>query len=343
MDLIDRLNGPTEPASVFARAFALRDARKPGTADGGFDEENIILTSVGTAVNAGAAVKALLKELQVQRVYGITTPSHLFSLLHRHLAVERGALLVPAPEGEHLPLATAGLDRTSTLRLRATEEELLGLLSHQGVRILAGQQRELFAARLSRTDYRKSPRLALFPFFHHNRLLATLIVFESPILDLEPTVLDVILGALSDSAGRLLFDGRQRPMGNRSRAVVLQRGQIADTIDRLSAERSHHQLQIVEADLDSMADTILEVHPHLDRERLLEDMVDTVALLVSATHDVAHLGQGRMIFLGLLRPPLDSELLVHLVSTTIAHLFGIGLRQVLDHRERQAHEFSREA
>lgn len=342
MDLIDRLNGPTEPESVFARAFALRDSRKPGTAERGFDEENIVLTSVGTAVDAGAAVRALLKELQVQRVYGITTPSHLFSLLHRHLAVERGALLVPATEGEHLPLATAGLDRTSTLRLRATDEELLGLLNHQGVRILAGQQRELFADRLSRTDYRKSPRLALFPFFHHHRLLATLIVFESPILDLDPTVLDVILGALSDSAGRLLFDGRQRAMGNRTRAVVLQRGQIVDTIERLSAEGSQRQLQIVETDLDPMADTILEVHPHLDRQRLLEDMVDTVALLVSATHDVAHVGQGRMVLLGLLRPPLDSELLVHLVSTTIAHLFGIGSRYRLGHEERAAHEFSRD-
>ncbi|MEX2445376.1 MAG: hypothetical protein WD492_17385 [Alkalispirochaeta sp.] len=343
MDLIDRLNGPTEPESVLARAFALRDARKPEDTESGFDEEHIVLTSAGTPVDAGAAVRALLKELQVQRVYGITTPSHLFSVLHRHLAVERGALLVPAPEGEHLPLATAGLDRTSTLRLRATDEELMGLLSHQGVRILAGQQRELFADRLSRSDYRRSPRLALFPFFHHNRLLATLIVFESPILDLDPTVLDVILGALSDNAGRLLFNGRQRPMGNRSRSVVLQRHQVADAISRLSAEDPHRQLQIVETDLVPMAETILEVHPHLDRERLLEDMVDTVALLVSATHDIAHFGQGRVVFLGLHHPPLDSELLVHLVSTTISHLFGIGPRHVLTHRERSTDELSGDA
>lgn len=343
MDLIDRLNGPAEPESVFARAFALRDARKPADADSGFDEENIVLTSDGTAVDAGAAVRALQKELQVQRAYGITTPSHLFSLLHRHLAVERGALLVPASEGEHLPLATVGLDRTSTLRLRATDEELLGMLSREGVRLLAGQQRDVFADRLSRSDYRKSPRLALFPFFHHNRLLATLIVFESPILDLDPTVLDVILGALSDSAGRLLFDGRQRAMGNRSRSVVLQPHQMADTIARLSAEGSNHELQIVETDLEPMADTILGVHPHLDRDRLLEDMVDTVALLVSSTHDVVHQGHGRVVILGLLHSPLDSELLVHLVSSTISHLFGIGNKQILEHRDRSPHELSREA
>ncbi len=342
MDLIDRLNSPAQQDSVFARAFALRDSRKPEETESGFDDENIVLTSSGTAVDAGAAVRALLKELQVQRVYGITTPSHLFSLLHRHLAVERGALLVPAPEGEHLPLATAGLDRTSTLRLRATDEELHGLLSHKGVRILAGQQRELFSDRLSRSDYRKSPRLALFPFFHHQQLLATLIVFESPILDLDPTVLDVILGALSDSAGRLLFQGRQRPMGNRARSVVLQRHQIPDTIRRLSENGGLHQLQIVETDLDPIAETILDIHPHLDRERLLEDMVDTVALLASATHDVANLGHGRVILLGLSHPPLDSELLVHLVGRTLSHLFGIGPHTPLGFQERTTDELSRE-
>jgi hypothetical protein len=343
MDLIDRLNGPAEPESVFARAFALRDARKPGDTERGLDEEDVVLTSRGTSVDAGAAVRALQKELQVQRVYGITTPSHLFSLLHRHLAVERGALLVPSSEGEHVPLATAGLDRTSTLRFRATDEELARLLSQQGVRILAGHQRELFADRLSRSDYRKSPRLALFPFFHHNRLLATLVVFESPILDLDPTVLDVILGALSDSAGRLLFDGRQRAMGNRTRSVVLQRTQIADTVDRLSHEGQNRELQIIEADLDPLADTIMDLHPHLDRERLLEDMVDTVALLVSATHDIAHLGQGRILFLGRRHDSLDSALLVHVVSTAISHLFGIGPRRIIEHQERSAHELSREA
>ncbi|MFW5695002.1 MAG: hypothetical protein ACOCYB_07520 [Alkalispirochaeta sp.] len=342
MDLIDRLNGPTQPDSVFARAFALRDARKPEDAESGFDDEGIVLTSGGSAVDAGAAVRALLRELQVQRVYGITTPSHLFSLLHRHLAVERGALLVPAQEGEHLPLATAGLDRTSTLRLRATEEELRGLLSNQGVRILGGQQRELFSHRLSRSDYRKSPRLALFPFFHHQRLLATLIVFESPILDLEPAVLDVILGALSDSAGQFLFNGRHRPMENRIRSVVLQRHQVRETLNRLEGDRGQRELQIVETDLDPMAETILEIHPHLDRERLLEDMVDTVALMVSATHDVAQFGQGRVMLLGLFHSPLDAELLVHLVGTTLSHLFGIGHHGALSVRVRTVDELSRE-
>jgi hypothetical protein len=342
MGLIDRLNDPSEPDSVIARAFALRnsslspDPVVPPSPERGMD------LSPSVPIDAGAAIRALLKELQVQRDFGITSPSHLFSLLHRHLAVERGALMVPAPEDEHLPIATTGLDRTSTLRLRFTNEEITTILDGPRVTIVSGSARELFASRLSLADYRHSPRLAFFPFYHLNRLLATLIIFGSPFLELEPTVLDVILGALSDNAGRMLFDGRHKPLGYRSRAVVLQPDQMSTAIARLEEAKGSADIQVLEVDLTSTVELILEVHPYLDRDRLTGDMIDTVALLLSDTHSIIRRGNGRILLIGLERPSVDGELLVHVLSTAIVHLFGAGSRHLLSYRERSIDEIVRE-
>lgn len=349
MGLIDRLNGPADSESLFGRAFALRDSRPLAPDPAGEraeavrpdPEAPIIAISPGAStVDAGAAIRALLKELQTQRSYGITTPSHLFSLLHRHLAIERGALLVPAAEGEHLPLATAGLDRTSTLRLRLTDEELATLITDRKPTLVSGSQRSMFEPRLSRADFRRSPRIVLFPFFHVKRVLATLVVFGSPILELDPTALEIILGALTDSAGKLLFDGRQRALGDGTRSVVLRYPESADAVARLcrSAEAEGYSVEAIEADLAPLARRIHEVHPLLDRDRLLADMVDTAGLLMSGSHSVIHLGASRVIFVGRAVPSHDPELLMHLVSTTVSHLFGIGTPALLDHRELPAPE-----
>lgn len=351
MGLIDRLNGPADSDSLFGRAFALRDSRPlvpeadtpapsptpdpdaPITPLPRREARDTPAPAVG--VDAGAAIRSLLKELQTQRSYGITTPSHLFSLLHRHLAIERGALLVPAAEGEHLPLATAGLDRTSALRLRMTEDELHELITDRKPVLVTGSQRGLFESRLSRADFRRSPRIVLFPFFHVKRILATLVVFGSPILELDPTALDVILGALTDSAGKLLFDGRQRAFGDRTRSVVLRRPQSADAVARMMrrVEAEGHRVEAIETDLAPLAERIRQVHPLLDNDRLLSDMVDTAGLLLSGSHNVIHSGTSRIVFVGPSLPSHDPELLMHLVSTTVSHLFGIGSPVILEHRE----------
>jgi hypothetical protein len=211
--------------------------------------------------------------------------------------------------------------------------------------LLAGSDREIFAGRLSRSDYRNSPRLALFPFFHLKRLLATLIVFDSPILDLDPAVLDVILGALSENAGRMLFDGRQKPLGHRSRAVVLGLEQLPDTLTRLLLRGEHQgrEIEQLELDLASIVGVVEEAHPHLDRERLIEDVLDTTALLVSESHDVIHRGETRVSLVGLTNPNLDPALLVHLVGSTLAQLFGVGSRHTLTFEQPPVDVTEREA
>lgn len=351
MALIDQLTGDGD--SLVGRALSLRDGTPPAapdTTDAAAPSESVEAAPPPPAaardhdVDPGAAVRALLKELQVQRSFGITSPSHLFSLLHRHLQVRRGALLVPAPEDEFLPIATAGIDRTSALRLRFTGDEIGELVQGQRVAILSGAQRERLADRMSRSDFRRTPRVALFPFFHLNRLLAILVVFGSPILEFDPSVLNVIIGALSDSAGRLLFDGRQKPLGYRQRSVVLHQNQAADAAERLLAgARSDTTPHALRLDITALVDLVLQVHPHLDQDRLLEDMIDTIALLVADSHSVVHSGRGILLLLGYTRATMDSELLVHLIGTTVAQLFGVGQPTQLEFSDVAIDDIRRDA
>ncbi len=346
MGLIHRLNAPPDPESVVGRVLAMRRSREPGVLPETVNEGSASDTQKAeSTVDAAAAIRSLLRELQTQRRYGIATPSHLFSMLHRHLRVQRGALLVPNQEDEFLPIATSGLDRTSRFRLRVTSAELSELLTPGNVAVLTGDARDFFSDRLSRVDFRSSPRLGLFPFTHLSRVLALLIVFDSPILDSERVVLDVLLAALSDNAGRLIFDGRQKPLSLRNRGVVLPTDQIS-TIRRRIEERARERdsaAEVIEVEFDSTIRTILEAHPHLDRERLIEDVFDTAALLVSSHYSVVRTDNDRALLLGVASASIDVELLIHLLGSTLAQLFGCDRLPKLQFHLRSADDIGRDA
>ena len=285
MGLTDRLSRNENGDGVFDRALAMRthlvddvdeDASasrsQPESAPPKVDDDQIV---------PGAAIRSLLKELQTQRHFGITTPSHLFSLMHRHLLVRKGAFLVPHRDGGMIPIATAGLDRTSTFRIRLREEETGWLGTGKSAVVLDNAKRSALADRLSRSDRKQAPRIALFPFTHLRKIVAVLVVLDSPILRMDPDVLDVIVGALSESAGRLLFDGRQRPMDHRVRTSIFRTTHLPDIVTRLEAlaNREKRDLESIDIDLTPLIETITDVHPHLDRARLLDDLLDTTLFL----------------------------------------------------------------
>lgn len=344
--MIHRLNTPSDSESVVGRVLAMRRSREVvGPEEIPKEPSSPDATRAEPTVDAAAAIRSLLRELQTQRRYGIATPSHLFSMLHRHLRMERGALLVPNQEDEFLPIATSGLDRTSRFRLRVTGNELSELLTPDGVTILTGEARDFFSDRLSRVEFRRSLRLGLFPFTHLGRVLALLVVFDSPILDSERVVLDVLLAALSDNAGRLIFDGRQKPLGFRNRGVVLPADHIS-TIRRRVEEQARElagTAEVIEVELDSTVHTILEAHPHLDRERLVEDIFDTAALLVSSHYSVVRSNDDHMLLLGVASTSVDVELLIHLLGSTLAHLFGCDRLPQLQFHLRGADDIGRDA
>lgn len=347
MGLIDRLQDDQSTQGAFGRALSMRKSRSaPFEASQPADVSTIAddAPSGESEIVLGAAIRSLLKELQTQRHFGITTPSHLFSLMHRHLHVRRGAILIPHRDGGMVPIATAGIDRTSGFRVRLLEHEIDWLGSGRSAIILDDRQRETFTKRLSRADARHAPRVGIVPFTHIRSIVAALVIFDSPILYMDPNVLDVIVGALSESAGRLLFDGRQRPMDRRNATSIFTLEHMTE-ISRRLAERSDEEEQevvIIDVDLAPLVATIVQNHPHLDRSRLLEDLLETTALLTEKTHSVVQLPDQGMLLVGNNEPSAPPDLLVHLLTVTLASLFGCTYTEQLRYSLRDINEYLRD-
>ena len=338
MNTFERLYETHDSEGAFSRAISLRTSSLEQADAAAFThpegkEED---SPAEGQIDPGQAVRALVRELQIQRTYGITTPSHLFSLLHRHLSVTRGAVIVPSNEDEYVPLATSGLDRTSRLRLRFTSKEAVELSPAPRVEIIDAHGCEILASRLSKSDHRKTTHVVVFPFWHYKRLLATLLVFDPP--RFSHPVLDVILGALSDSAGRLMFDERQRPLDHRAQSVVLRPSQVGDTITRLRESAPDKEITFIEMELTPLIDEVIKSHSHLDRDRLLDDLIDTVGMLVGDLYNTVQVGRGRVLMVGHKAPTHDTRLLAHIVGLSLGSLFGLSSMQEISSIERSENE-----
>ena len=346
--LIDRLNdGPIDKESVFGHAMSMRGAGDTYL----LESEEGTLSHIGPDLDGeddqivpGAAVRSLMKELQTQRHFGITTPSHLFSLLHRHMALRRGALLVPHRDGDMVPIATAGLDKTSAFRIRILQDELEWLGNGKHAVVLDDSRREILSKRLSRRDAAVTPRIALFPFTHRQDVVAVLVVLESPLLRMDPQILDVIVGALSESGGRLLFDGRVRPFDLQPGSTIFQRSHLPSVLGRLKqqAQQAHREVLVIEVDMQPLVAEFAEAHPHLDRARLFEDILDTTALVTRSAHTTVFLGGNRVALIDIDTDLAAPQLVVHLLTTTLASLFGSTHPRPLTYRLWTAEEVDSE-
>ncbi len=332
MELKQRLSQDGKPNSIIGRAIAMR---------GGAPEPEKTDNSPDIAI--GAAVRAFLRELDGEQHPGIVTPSQLFSLFHRHLQVERGSFLVYEPsEGAFVPIATVGLDETSRFRFRLDDSMIKNLRIESRVRVLSSDERESLQSVVSSGDYRRSPRIALFPFTHLKSVLAILVVFDSPMLELDRTVLDVLLAALTDRIGRMLFDGREKPLARRARASVFDPGLISDAIARSQqkAEERGSEIICIEVGLSPILQAVVSAHPHLDTNRLTEDILTTVALLTSKEWITVQQPGVRVILIGVQDNATDPELLVHLLSTTLRQLFSAGSAVRLQYSLRNPQDLS---
>lgn len=345
MSLIDRLQRDANPDGVFGRALTMRESRTvapegplPEVVDsitppkGNTDAESIV---------PGAAIRSLLKELQTQKHFGITTPSHLFSLVHRHLLVKRGAILVPHRDGGMVPLATAGLDKTSAFRIRLSAEEVAWLGSGKSAIILDDTRRETFIRRLSKADARNAPRIVLFPFTHLRETVAVLVIADSPVLHMDPNVLDVIVGALSESAGRLLFDGRQRPFDRRVSSSVFTYEHLPSILERLQGQESgsDRRILLIDVEIGPLINRIIENHSHLDQSRLSDDILETTALLTETSYSVVNRGERTLTLVGREEPTAPPELVAHLLTVTLSSLFGCAYPETLKYTVRTAEEY----
>ena len=339
MDLIDRLQRDANPDGVFGRAFTMRESRT--IAPDGPLPEAAEPTEEPDSIALGAAIRSLLKELRSAKHSGITTTSRLFSLIHRHLSIKRGAILVPYRDGGMVPIATAGLDKTSTFRIRLSEEDVAWIGSGKSAIILDDARRAAVVHRLSKVDARNASRIVLFPFTYLGETVAVLVIVDSPVLHMDPTVLNVIVGALSENAGRLLFDERQRPFDRREPSSVFSSEHLPSIVGRLQQQASTKKrpILLVDVEIGPLIDRIIEDYPHLVQSRLTEDILETTAHLTEMSYSVVNSGDRTLTLVGREEPTAPPKLVVHLLTVTLSSLFGCIFPEQLQYTVHAAEEY----
>jgi len=277
------------------------------------------------AVDPAAAVRSLVRELETVDRQGIETPSHIFSLLYRHLQVQKGAILVPEAGSDVLvPLAASGIDITSRRKLRVQRSEIAPFLESD-VSFITGDERHFLKNHLSSREYREALRIAVFPFEMNTQLLALLLIFDSPFLDLDEDVLRVLLSALNDAASRILFQGREKTMRKAAPVVLYPHAQLEQAIS-VVADRARNRATIPTAivlSLGGLESGIIAHHPHLDPFRLRQDIDRTIAALMADQAQAIPLESDKLALLLSDDKGLDIELMVHQLQVTVGSLFGI--------------------
>lgn len=270
------------------------------------------------------AVRRLLKSLG-ELESSLESPGRLFEQLVEHLRLRKAALLLPDHQSDRFLVWSAlGIDKTTQQRMRPREEELAALFSAQGDEVLILTKKEFgsLAGYLSYRERDSLERAALFPFRHGRQTLAVLLILDSPYLSLDPSILRILLAALADMSGRLLFSNRDIPISRARKSVLFNRAEIADTIERLATTGDGTTVAtVLRIDLAKARDKIIEENQLLDPYRVTQDIVTIISAFL-ASEGFAGLEDSDTVLVVLPgETQTDRDLLIHQLRHSLVTLF----------------------
>ena len=270
------------------------------------------------------AVRRLLKALG-ELESSLESPGRLFEQLVEHLKLRKAALLLPDHQSDRFLVWSAlGIDRTTHQRMRPREGELEAIFSAQGEDVVIITKDELgsLGEYLSHRERDSLDRVALFPFRHGRQTLAVLLVLASPYLSLDPAILRILLAALADMSGRLLFSNRDIPISRARKSVLFNRAEIADTIERLATTGDGTTVAtVLRVDLSKAREKILEENQLLDPYRVTQDIVTIISAFL-AGEGFAGLEDSDTVLAVLPgEAQTDRDLLIHQLRHSLVTLF----------------------
>lgn len=270
------------------------------------------------------AVRRLLKSLG-ELESSLESPGRIFEQLVEHLKLRKAALLLPDHQSDRFLVWSAlGIDRTTHQRMRPRESELQAIFSAHGDDVLILQKEELggLAEYLSHRERDSLERAALFPFRHGRQTLAVLLVLDCPYLSLDPAILRILLAALADMSGRLLFSNRDIPISRARRTVLFNRHEIADTIDRLATTGDGSRVAtVLRIDLSRARDKIIQENPLLDPYRVTQDIVTIISAFLAGEGFAGLEDSDTVLAVFPGEAQTDRDLLVHQLRHSLVTLF----------------------
>ena len=292
----------------FARARALRLGRDAGAHDADFDP--------------ATALKHVMIDLKVQRKYGMNAAAYLFASIRRHMRITRGALLVPVASHWE-PSASHGIDPTTLMRLRIPNEVTNQMMSAESTAGVDAEVKQKLKPYLSLADFRAGVRPVLIPVSYANRPLALIVVLESPLIQQDTAVLDLLTIALSDPAGAILHAGRTRSGGAVRLPVVFAREQAADMLGRLRRDIGDAAVVTMVLNMAPVIDSLCTDYPDGSEKRIEREILEMLARVVGHYMSVFAVGGHSTWFIGRLPNHSDDELIMRLLIRTVMLMFSV--------------------
>ncbi|WP_455383501.1 hypothetical protein [Salinispira pacifica] len=239
----------------------------------------------------------------------IESAAHLFAMLKRNLLLRKAALLLPDPEESmFVPWSITGFDITTQRRLHIPEETAYTLFSNRVPLMLLfeGDEMRPLEPYFSVREFSALKRLVFCSFFYEARLLAILVIADTPFFGLDPTILQVMYSAFEEGISSLLFRSREERIARIQLPLLFAFDQLSPMAHEAlnQAGKGDASILFMEVDPEPAVVRILERTRETDRYRVRQDVLRILNTLLAGLGKVFTLPRHRLL---LMRTELDGD------------------------------------
>ncbi len=281
-----------------------------------------LASEVSSELHPEQAIRRLLKSLGELEA-SLESPGRLFEQLTEQLLLRKAALLLPDHQSDcFLVWSAVGIDRTSQQRIRPREAEIEALLNGSDVVVLTHEEMGPLLGYLSHRERSSLKTAGIFPFRHGRQTLALLLILDSPYLDLDPAILRILLAALADMSGRMLFSNRDIPISRARRSVLFNRREIGDTIERLAETGDESSVAtVLKVDVSQVRAQILGANAYLEPYRVTQDIVTIIAAFLAGDGFAGLENSDTVLIVLPGEAQIDRALMIHQLRHSLVTLF----------------------
>lgn len=262
---------------------------------------------------------------------GVEYPAGLFNALKTNLQISKGALLLPEKDGGTLaPWCVTGYDKTTRHRMRIPLSKLYDVFRKTGSSMIFADKQEVkdILPYFSSRESALVARVFMMSFKHNGKIIALLLVTESPYMLLDETLLRTIFSVAGELSAPMLFAAREARMRKTRETPAVRKE------DFVSEFQNSERKELFVLDAEPLIRAIREYSPDLDEYRVFEDITGIVSTIMAGSPVLPAPERARLLFLAGNDGP-DSKLLIHQLSLAIRKIFleikdipAIGIRPI---------------
>ena len=279
---------------------------------------------IPTATEVGSRIQAAIQALPD----GVELPAQLFTILARHLAIGKGALLLYDPlRLVYAPWASCGFDQTTLHRLRiplGANDSFNALANGNPLAVSGADQLARYQGFFSSREFASLARLVLAPLIAEEKLIGVILAADlAPPFEGESALLSCLAEAMK-VAGPAVQKARGEKMKSAASPGTALRAAPEEEVARFiaAAGPGASRFLFVGISLEHYSRSVLSAHPHLEPFRLAEDLRYFLGTFVVDRGVAVPLGSGRFL-LGLQDiEARDLDLFLHQLGSFLSMLFG---------------------